>query len=83
MRRTGPRHEQLSFLKVGHDKMISIERCYSLLYDLLILSHGLNTKTIDSELRVLLGNAFRYLRPVQPGYVLDYYCSKNNLTMRH
>lgn len=69
MRRTGPRHERLSFLKIGHDKMISngdinIGRCYSLLYESLIPSHELKAKTIDSELS--LGKAFRYLRPVQP-----------------
>lgn len=72
MRRTGPRPEQLSFLKIGHDKMVSngvvnIGRCYSLLYDSLTPSHGLKTTTIDSELS--LGNAFRYLRPVQPTFM--------------
>lgn len=72
MRWKGPGHEQLSFLKIGHEKMISyvdinIGRCYSLLYESLIPSHGLKAKTIDSELS--LGNAFRYLRPVQPTFM--------------
>lgn len=69
MRRTGRRHDQLSFLKIGHEKMISngvnnIGRCFLSLYDSLIPSQVLKVKAIDSEL--LLGNAFRYLRPAQP-----------------
>lgn len=61
----------------------NIGRCFLSLFDSLIPSHGLKTKTIDSELhRISLPSSGSANIYVITGYVLDYYCSKNNLTMR-